>query len=70
MYKFLSKALGICGYIVQYGCITHCTFEYLGDFVVVSNLFRCRRLLYIIVQQSCTTYLPLRSALAPRWNRP
>lgn len=34
MYKFLSKALGICGYIVQYGCITHCTFEYLGDFVV------------------------------------
>uniref|UniRef100_A0A182JUT0 Mitochondrial inner membrane protease subunit n=1 Tax=Anopheles christyi TaxID=43041 RepID=A0A182JUT0_9DIPT len=34
MYKFLSKALGVCGYFVQYGCITHCTFEYIGDFVV------------------------------------
>ncbi|XP_052889381.1 mitochondrial inner membrane protease subunit 1 [Anopheles moucheti] len=34
MFKFLSKALGVCGYIVQYGCITHCTFEYIGDFVV------------------------------------
>ncbi|KXJ80152.1 mitochondrial inner membrane protease subunit 1 [Aedes albopictus] len=34
MFKFLSKVAGICGYVVQYGCITHCTFEYLGDFVV------------------------------------
>lgn len=37
MFKFLSKVAGICGYVVQYGCITHCTFEYLGDFVVVSG---------------------------------
>ncbi|XP_055638997.1 mitochondrial inner membrane protease subunit 1 [Toxorhynchites rutilus septentrionalis] len=34
MFKVLSKLAGICGYVVQYGCITHCTFEYLGDFVV------------------------------------
>ncbi|XP_058813029.1 mitochondrial inner membrane protease subunit 1 [Topomyia yanbarensis] len=34
MYKTLSKIAGIGGYIIQYGCITHCTFEYLGDFVV------------------------------------
>uniref|UniRef100_A0A1Q3F9C4 Mitochondrial inner membrane protease subunit n=1 Tax=Culex tarsalis TaxID=7177 RepID=A0A1Q3F9C4_CULTA len=34
MFKFLSKAAGVFGYVVQYGCITHCTFEYLGDFVV------------------------------------
>uniref|UniRef100_A0A182NRX7 Mitochondrial inner membrane protease subunit n=1 Tax=Anopheles dirus TaxID=7168 RepID=A0A182NRX7_9DIPT len=34
MFKFLSKAVGVCGYIIQYGCITHCTFEYIGDFVV------------------------------------
>ncbi|XP_065095659.1 mitochondrial inner membrane protease subunit 1 [Ochlerotatus camptorhynchus] len=34
MFKFLSKVVGVCGYVVQYGCITHCTFEYLGDFVV------------------------------------
>lgn len=37
MFKFLSKVVGICGYVVQYGCITHCTFEYLGDFVVVRS---------------------------------
>lgn len=34
MFRFVSKALGVCGYIIQYGCITHCTFEYIGDFVV------------------------------------
>ncbi|EDS28676.1 mitochondrial inner membrane protease subunit [Culex quinquefasciatus] len=34
MFKFLSKAAGVFGYVVQYGCLTHCTFEYLGDFVV------------------------------------
>ncbi|XP_055586141.1 mitochondrial inner membrane protease subunit 1 [Uranotaenia lowii] len=34
MFKVLSKVVGICGYVVQYGCLTHCTFEYLGDFVV------------------------------------
>ncbi|XP_058461033.1 mitochondrial inner membrane protease subunit 1 [Malaya genurostris] len=34
MFKTLSKVAGICGYVIQYGCITHCTFEYLGDFVV------------------------------------
>ncbi|XP_058130594.1 mitochondrial inner membrane protease subunit 1 [Anopheles ziemanni] len=34
MFKFVSKAIGVCGYIIQYGCITHCTFEYIGDFVV------------------------------------
>ncbi|XP_049532353.1 mitochondrial inner membrane protease subunit 1 [Anopheles darlingi] len=32
--NLLSKALGVCGYVIQYGCITHCTFEYIGDFVV------------------------------------
>lgn len=36
MFKFLSKAAGVFGYVIQYGCLTHCTFEYLGDFVVVS----------------------------------
>ncbi|XP_055543963.1 mitochondrial inner membrane protease subunit 1 [Wyeomyia smithii] len=34
MLKTLSKIVGFCGYVIQYGCITHCTFEYLGDFVV------------------------------------
>lgn len=35
MFKFLSKTAGLVGYVIQYGCLTHCTFEYIGDFVVV-----------------------------------
>lgn len=37
MFKFLSRAIGFTGYVIQYGCITHCTFEYLGDFVMCSG---------------------------------
>lgn len=37
MWKFLSKSVGVFGMALQYGCIAHCTFEYLGDFVVVSD---------------------------------
>lgn len=33
-----AKVLGVVGYLIQYGCITHCAFEYIGDFVIVSNL--------------------------------
>lgn len=36
MRNYFIKALGTLGYIVQCGCIAHCTFEYVGDFVVVS----------------------------------
>lgn len=31
----LGKTLGFVGYAVQYGCIAHCTFEYVGEVVVV-----------------------------------
>lgn len=31
----LGKTLGFVGYAVQYGCIAHCTFEYIGEVVVV-----------------------------------
>lgn len=48
MFKYLSKAIGIAGYVIQYGCITHCTFEYLGDFVVVSNKFFISKSSYLI----------------------
>lgn len=27
------------GQFIKYGCVIHCTFEYLGDFVVVSTIF-------------------------------
>ncbi|KAG8564471.1 hypothetical protein GDO81_016477 [Engystomops pustulosus] len=35
--KVLGKALGFFGYAVQYGCIAHCTFEYLGEIVICSG---------------------------------
>lgn len=34
--KILSKAFGIGITVVQCGCIAHCTFEHVADFVVVS----------------------------------
>lgn len=33
--RYLSKFAGFVLGVVQYGCITHCTLEYIGDFVVV-----------------------------------
>ncbi|KAJ3594047.1 hypothetical protein NHX12_006379 [Muraenolepis orangiensis] len=33
--RMLGKSLGLVGYMVQYGCIAHCAFEYLGELVVV-----------------------------------
>lgn len=37
--RVLGKTLGFVGYTVQYGCIAHCAFEYIGEFVVVSILY-------------------------------
>ncbi|XP_043992773.1 mitochondrial inner membrane protease subunit 1 isoform X1 [Gambusia affinis] len=33
----LGKTLGLLGYTIQYGCIAHCAFEYIGEFVVCSG---------------------------------
>ncbi|XP_027870122.1 mitochondrial inner membrane protease subunit 1 isoform X2 [Xiphophorus couchianus] len=33
----LGKTLGLFGYTIQYGCIAHCAFEYIGEFVVCSG---------------------------------
>lgn len=33
--RLLGKALGFVGYTIQYGCIAHCAFEYIGEIVVV-----------------------------------
>ncbi|KAH0998856.1 hypothetical protein HUJ04_013539 [Dendroctonus ponderosae] len=38
MKKGLFKLLGSLGYLVQYDCVVHCTFEYLGDFVLVGEI--------------------------------
>lgn len=36
--RALGKTLGFVGYTIQYGCIAHCAFEYIGEFVVVSTI--------------------------------
>ncbi|XP_029985581.1 mitochondrial inner membrane protease subunit 1 [Sphaeramia orbicularis] len=33
----LGKTLGFVGYTIQYGCIGHCAFEYIGELVVCSG---------------------------------
>ncbi|XP_040265965.1 mitochondrial inner membrane protease subunit 1 isoform X2 [Bufo bufo] len=35
--KVIGKSLGFLGYAIQYGCIAHCTFEYLGEIVICSG---------------------------------
>ncbi|XP_032511958.1 mitochondrial inner membrane protease subunit 1 [Danaus plexippus] len=35
--KFIGKTIGVTGYVLQYACLTHCTFEYVGDFVMCSG---------------------------------
>ncbi|XP_013857334.1 mitochondrial inner membrane protease subunit 1 isoform X1 [Austrofundulus limnaeus] len=35
--RVLGKTLGFVGYTIQYGCIAHCAFEYIGEFVVCSG---------------------------------
>lgn len=37
MYKFAEKAVGFVASVIQYGLYMHCTFEYVGDFVVVNG---------------------------------
>jgi hypothetical protein len=36
--SYATKVAGVLAYMVQYGCITHCALEYVGDFVIVSRL--------------------------------
>lgn len=37
MRQLIKKAAGVVGYAIHCGCIAYCTFEYVGDFVVVSK---------------------------------
>ncbi|KAJ8984417.1 hypothetical protein NQ317_012480 [Molorchus minor] len=37
MRKFILSTIGSVGYIIKYGCVAHCTFEYVGDFVMCSG---------------------------------
>ncbi|XP_067902708.1 mitochondrial inner membrane protease subunit 1 isoform X2 [Heterodontus francisci] len=35
--RFFGKVLGLAGFTIQYGCIAHCAFEYLGEIVMCSG---------------------------------
>ncbi|CAH2326119.1 mitochondrial inner membrane protease subunit 1 [Pelobates cultripes] len=35
--KVVGKTIGFFGYAIQYGCIAHCTFEYIGEIVICSG---------------------------------
>ncbi|XP_063800524.1 mitochondrial inner membrane protease subunit 1 [Pseudophryne corroboree] len=35
--RVAGKTLGFLGYAIQYGCIAHCTFEYVGEIVICSG---------------------------------
>ncbi|XP_050672547.1 mitochondrial inner membrane protease subunit 1 [Leptidea sinapis] len=35
--NFMGKSIGFAGYVLQYACVTHCAFEYIGDFVMCSG---------------------------------
>ncbi|XP_041131202.1 mitochondrial inner membrane protease subunit 1-like [Polyodon spathula] len=37
--RAVGKTLGFVGYTIQYGCIAHCAFEYIGEPVVCSGPF-------------------------------
>ncbi|XP_015599355.1 mitochondrial inner membrane protease subunit 1 [Cephus cinctus] len=36
-HKYTFKLVGALGTILQYGCVTHCALEYIGDFVVCTG---------------------------------
>uniref|UniRef100_A0A803JUG1 Mitochondrial inner membrane protease subunit n=1 Tax=Xenopus tropicalis TaxID=8364 RepID=A0A803JUG1_XENTR len=35
--RIVGKTLGLLGYTIQYGCIAHCAFEYIGEVVICSG---------------------------------
>jgi hypothetical protein len=35
--NYAAKVVGVLAYMVQYGCMTHCVLEYVGDFVIVNR---------------------------------
>ncbi|XP_075423450.1 mitochondrial inner membrane protease subunit 1 [Ascaphus truei] len=35
--RVVGKTFGFLGYAIQYGCIAHCTFEYIGEIVICSG---------------------------------
>ncbi|XP_037401293.1 mitochondrial inner membrane protease subunit 1 isoform X2 [Pygocentrus nattereri] len=37
LYSVLGKTLGFVGFTIQYGCLAHCAFEYIGEFVMCSG---------------------------------
>lgn len=48
--SLLGKTLGFVGYTIQYGCIAHCAFEYIGEFVVVCIPIISHNQLYCVLK--------------------
>lgn len=36
--RTLGKTAAFVGYAIQYGCVAHCAFEYVGEVVVVGDI--------------------------------
>jgi hypothetical protein len=51
--NYAAKLVGVLAYMVQYGCITHCVLEYVGDFVIVNTFMFsiCFTCVYLSVQE-------------------
>ena len=47
------RAAGVGGVLIQYGCIAHCTLEFVGDFVVVSIFTLCDEQIDVESSGSC-----------------
>lgn len=74
--KFIGKSVGFLGYALQYACLTHCTFEYVGDFVMVSlSLYAKVNLLLTYSNLTLVLFLVLQfcfdnfSAPDRQWNQ-
>lgn len=78
----LGKTLGFVGYAVQYGCIAHCTFEYVGEVVVVRIIsiteliiflvfcFSQIILIHLCTRNNCVFLLLCFSVLVHPWSPP
>lgn len=62
--RVLGNTLAFVGYTVQYGCMAHCAFEYIGEFVVVRiinilDLIMIFFAYYICVQETIVIFIYL-----------
>lgn len=54
--KFIGKSCEVAGYVIQTVCIAHCTFNHVGDFVVVSTSVGCKSIIFIVYITGTITF--------------